>query len=104
MIEIKAVIEKSDIVPVDALKDRLNSDEFEVDGVTYHQRTAMFKGFAGTMELPSRKFVGVYQFEPLQNAWGDEPVKTMRVADLPKAGANKTAKPAAKVKEHPNVV
>ena len=81
MITVPVCIEKLDVSPVAALKGATNEDHCVINGEDYAPRSLVFRGFAGTLDSETRKYVGVYRFD--QRADSDSSSVTMVVADLP---------------------
>lgn len=98
MLTIEACIEKSDITPIGKMKGALNSDKCSLNGETHEPESLVFRGFVGTMDLATRKFIGVFRFEPAQPA--DATDARMSVANLPKVTNTKTADSVHSSVEH----
>ena len=79
MITIPAIIHKSDIEPVGELRGAVNSDTATLAGREFKPSELVFRGFAGTYEKASRKWVGVYRFKDAVGGELDE----MAIASLP---------------------
>lgn len=66
MIEVPAIIQKSDIVPVGLLKDKVNRVGIVIKGIEYPTRTLVFEGFAGALDLADGMYKGMYRFSPVE--------------------------------------
>ena len=81
MFTIPAIIHKSDIEPIGAMRGAINSDTATLAGREFKPSELVFRGFAGTYDKASRKWVGVYRFEPSLIIGGE--LDEMSISSLP---------------------
>ncbi len=63
LIQPKASIVKAQIPPLGELKGKANDAPVRILGQAYAKGTLRFRGFAGRLDIPSKKYNGVMRFE-----------------------------------------
>lgn len=67
MIEVDAIIQKSDISAVGSLKGKVNYFVVIINDVEYASGSLVFEGFVGRVNLDDKLYHGVYRFTPAEN-------------------------------------